>query len=267
MRLNILIGGKAGQGINKVSEIISNILAEYGYFTFNYRDYPSLIRGGHNFNILSISDKRVGSIESKIDIIIALDEKTTIIHKNSLNKNPITLNFDKFQDLGKNTNIALASALIKILGIDKEILIKEIKKHFDNKETILAAEKGYTSDNKKFDLKKLDNKITIMTGSKAVAHGAIDSNINLYFSYPMTPATALMNELASHQLKNSLLVFQPESEIGGINQALGASFAGARTMIGTSGGGFDLITESLSMQGQTEIPLVVYLASRPGPST
>ena len=76
MRLNILIGGKAGQGINKVSEIVSNILTSQGYFTFNYRDYPSLIRGGHNFNILSVSDKRVGSIESKLDIIIALDEKT-----------------------------------------------------------------------------------------------------------------------------------------------------------------------------------------------
>ena len=67
MKLNILIGGKAGQGINKVSEIVSQVLVEQGYFTFNYRDYPSLIRGGHNFNVLSISDERVGSIESKLD--------------------------------------------------------------------------------------------------------------------------------------------------------------------------------------------------------
>ena len=75
MRLNILIGGKAGQGINKVSEIISNILSNQGYFTFNYREYPSLIRGGHNFNILSVSDKRVGSIETKIDVIITKPAK------------------------------------------------------------------------------------------------------------------------------------------------------------------------------------------------
>ena len=73
MRLNILIGGKAGQGINKVSEILSNILISQGYFTFNYRDYPSLIRGGHNFNILSLSDHRVGSYESKLDGIVAMD--------------------------------------------------------------------------------------------------------------------------------------------------------------------------------------------------
>ena len=69
MKLNILIGGKAGQGINKISEIVSEVLISYGYFTFNYRDYPSLIRGGHNFNILCFSDKRIGSIESKLDFI------------------------------------------------------------------------------------------------------------------------------------------------------------------------------------------------------
>ncbi|MBT6956369.1 hypothetical protein HN997_03710, partial [archaeon] len=67
MRLNILIGGKAGQGINKVSQIVSGVLAKYGYFTFNYRDYQSLIRGGHNFNILSISDEWIGSHDSKLD--------------------------------------------------------------------------------------------------------------------------------------------------------------------------------------------------------
>ena len=54
----------------------SKVLVEYGYFTFNYRDYPSLIRGGHNFNVLSVSDKRVGSIESKIDIkVLSMEQQ------------------------------------------------------------------------------------------------------------------------------------------------------------------------------------------------
>ena len=86
MRLNILIGGKAGQGINKVSGIVSKILINQGYFTFNYKDYPSIIRGGHNFNVLSISDKDISSHESKIDIMIALDELTKQIHENELKK-------------------------------------------------------------------------------------------------------------------------------------------------------------------------------------
>ena len=70
MKLNILIGGKAGQGINKVTEIVSNVLGKYGYFTFNYRDYQSLIRGGHNFNVLSISNEPIESHEAKIDVLV-----------------------------------------------------------------------------------------------------------------------------------------------------------------------------------------------------
>ena len=267
MRLNILIGGKAGQGINAVSGIVSSVLAKWGYFTFNYRDYPSLIRGGHNFNILSVSDERVGSHESKIDGIVAMDENTIKIHKRELKKGGFIIDFKGFESLGRNLNIALAGALIRVLGIDKNLLIQEIEKQFHSKEANEAAEKGYKSQKEKFSLKKLNNKISIMTGSQGIAQGAINSGINLYISYPMTPATPVLHELASLQEKNGFMVFQPENEIAVANAGLGASFAGAKVMIGTSGGGFDLMTEALSLQGQTEIPLVVYLASRPGPST
>ncbi|MFH1152119.1 MAG: 2-oxoacid:acceptor oxidoreductase family protein, partial [Nanoarchaeota archaeon] len=269
MKLNILIGGKAGQGINKVSEIVSKILVAEGYFTFNYRDYPSLIRGGHNFNVLCVSDKRVGSIESKFDIIVAMDENTIKIHKNQLKKSGVIITYKSFEkdELGRNINLALAGALAKIFGVSKKILITNIKKEFDNKDSLAAAEKGYASRESKFTLKKLNNKISIMTGSKGVSQGAINSNIDLYLAYPMTPATGVMNLLASDQTKNKLMMFQSENEIAVVNQALGASFAGAKTMIGTSGGGYDLMTEGLSLQGMSEIPLVVYLCSRPGPAT
>lgn len=267
MKLNILIGGKAGQGINKISEIVSNVLVEQGYFTFNYRDYPSLIRGGHNFNILCISDKRVGSCESKLDIIVAMDENTIKVHKNELKKNSVIIESKGFEDLGRNLNIALSGALMKILGINKKILINEIENQFHNKEANAAAEKGFSTVEDKFSLKKLDNKITIMSGSQAVAQGAINSKLDLYIAYPMTPATGVLHELAGKQKEKGFKVFQPESEIAVVNAGLGASFAGAKTMVGTSGGGYDLMTEGLSLQGQSEIPLVVYLASRPGPGT
>lgn len=271
MKLNILIGGKAGQGINKVSEIVSSILVSQGYFTFNYRDYPSLIRGGHNFNILCVSDKRVGSIESNFDIIVAMDENTIKVHKDKLNKSGTIISFKSFEKnkLGRNLNIALAGSLTKILGISEAVLINEVKKQFDNKETINAAKFGYSLKDLKStnQLKKLNNKISILTGSKGISQGAINSNIDLYIVYPMTPATEVMNLLASEQTKNKLMVFQSENEIAVVNQALGASFAGAKTMVGTSGGGYDLMTEGLSLQGMSEIPLVVYLCSRPGPAT
>lgn len=270
MRLNILIGGKAGQGINKISEIVSDVLVSQGYFTFNYRDYPSLIRGGHNFNVLSISDQRVGSIESKLDIIIPLDDNTIKIHKQELKKQGLIINFNQFKDLGRNINIALAGCLIKILGFEKDILINRIREEFNNKEALSAAEKGFESVENKFNLKPLNNKIQIMSGTQAISQGAINSGIDLYLAYPMTPATGVLHELAEKQLENKqepFMVFQPENEIAVANMALGSSFAGAKTMIGTSGGGFDLMTEAMSFQGQSEIPLVVYLASRPGPGT
>lgn len=245
MKLNILIGGEAGQGINKVTGIVSSILSKYGYFTFNYRDYPSLIRGGHNFNVLTISDKRVGSNESKLDGIIALDNKTIDLHKKELKDEGFTINSKGFKDLGRNLNIALAGALIKILGIDKKLLLEEIDLEFsDKKEPKAAAEKGYESQEKKADLKKLDHKIKISFGSKAVADGAVNSEIALYIAYPMTPATNTMHELASMQEKEKFMVFQAENELAVANAALGASFTGARTMIGTSGGGFDLTGKS-----------------------
>ena len=266
MRLNILIGGKAGQGINAVSAVVAESLAKNGYFTFNYRDYPSLIRGGHNFNVLSVSDEKVGSIESELDVIVSLDEKTLEIHKSELKNNGLIIDAKKFEkeNLGRNLNIALAGALIKVLGVDKEFLLEEVKKF--GEEAVKAAEIGYNSEKAKFNLKKLDNKISIMTGSRAVAEGAINSGINIYFGYPMTPATPVLHELAGMQ-NEKFMVFLPENEIAAVNQALGASFAGAKVMVGTSGGGYDLMTEGLSFQGMSEMPLVVYLASRPGPGT
>ena len=284
MRLNILIGGRAGQGINKISEIVSRILVNQGYFTFNYRNYPSLIRGGHNFNVLSINDNKVGSIESKFDIIVAMDENTIKFHKGELKENGIIIDVDgfevpknsknfgtskikDFQGFGKNINVALSGALIKVLGIDKKVLINEIENQFHNKDSNIAAEKGFESREKRFNLEKLNNSITIMSGSYAIAKGAINSNIDLLLAYPMTPATNVMHELAENQIENNLMVFQPENEIAVVNSALGASFAGAKVMIGTSGGGFDLMTEGLSFQGMSEIPLVCYLCSRPGPGT
>jgi len=267
MRLNILIGGKAGQGINKISEIISKIITELGYFTFNYRDYQSLIRGGHNFNVISISDYKIGSVETKLDCIVALDEKTKKIHKKELKNNGFVIDSKNFESFGKNLNLALSGALLKILGIEKNYLLEKIKKEFQTKEALDAAEKGFDSQTKKFEFKKLNRKIYLMDGSEAIAQGAINSNIDLYLAYPMTPSTPLMAELAKRQEEKNLLVFEPEGEISVINTALGASFAGAKVMIGTSGGGFDLMVEAISFQGMTEIPLVLYLASRAGPST
>jgi len=267
MRMNILIGGKAGQGINKVSKIISDALNANGYFTFNYRDYPSIIRGGHNFNIISISDTPIASHESVLDGIIAIDKNTAELHAHELKKEGFVLTYERFAKFGLNSNLALTGALTKILGIKREGISKAIAKDIVSKEALVAFNEGYESEEKRFSFNPLKNKISVLSGNEAVSIGAINSGIDAYFAYPMTPATNLLHDLASKQKENKFIVFPSENEISVVNMALGASFAGAKAMVGTSGGGFDLMTEALSLQGISEIPLVVYLASRAGPGT
>ncbi len=266
MKYNILIGGAAGQGSNIITDIVSEGLLNKGYYVFYSRDYQSLIRGGHNFNLLSFSDEPVYSNSSGIDILVCLDSKTEDIHKKALKKNAIVLS-------GSNPNMFFAGQIYKILGIELEILEKQMKKLKNFVENMKEALKGYNSEKRNLGLPKLNQNahggLRFMTGSQAIAYGALKSGLDLYYAYPMTPATPLMMELGQMQLEKDSRhkVIELESEIAVINAALGSNLLGSKAMIGTSGGGFDLMTESLSLAGMAEIPLVIYLSQRPGPST
>jgi 2-oxoglutarate ferredoxin oxidoreductase subunit alpha len=83
----------------------------------------------------------------------------------------------------------------------------------------------------------------------------------------MTPASAVLHYLAAHDKELGVTVVHPENEIAVINMAIGSIFAGARAMVGSSGGGFALMQEAFSLAGMVEAPLLCYLGSRPGPST
>jgi 2-oxoglutarate ferredoxin oxidoreductase subunit alpha len=85
--------------------------------------------------------------------------------------------------------------------------------------------------------------------------------------YPMSPATSIMHYFATAVLKTPVHFEQAEDEISAINMALGASYAGVRSMVATSGGGFALMQEGVSLAGMTETPIVVVVAQRPGPAT
>ncbi|MFB6075613.1 MAG: 2-oxoacid:acceptor oxidoreductase family protein [Candidatus Aenigmatarchaeota archaeon] len=275
MRKNILIGGKAGQGIDVAASLISNGLSKEGYYIFNYRDYPSLIKGGQNYNIISVSDEKIGSYESKLDILIALDKKTIENHGNKLKDDGILLKLDDFDvnnDYKKVVNVFMTGVLYKTIGLPKERLEKEVKDKFEGKEYLSldleAGENGYNEVKTKIELDKSnDDNLKTLTGSEGIAEGSLDAGIDCYFAYPMTPATPILHLLAGRQVDENILVFQPENELGAINMGLGAAHAGAKAMVGTSGGGYDLMQESMSMQGIAEIPLVVYLAQRPGPGS
>jgi len=262
MRLNILFGGAAGQGPNILSHILGEVLVKLGYFVFYSRDYQSLIRGGHNFNVLTFSENPIYSNDNKIDILVALDENTENIHKKNLNKNGFILK-------GHKENMYYAGALFKILGLDFKILeikLKDLKKRFE--ENLKNSKEGHGEEKRNINIVK-SKKVNsyFMNGNQGISEGAIKSGLDIYYAYPMTPATSVLVELAGKQSENNTLVLELENEIGVINAAIGSSLTGAKVMIGTSGGGFDLMTESLSLTGIAEVPLVIYLSQRPGPGT
>lgn len=262
MRLNILFGGEAGQGPNILTHILGKTLVKQGYYVFYSRDYQSLIRGGHNFNVLTFSDEAVSSNESGIDILVSLNEETEKIHKKKLKKNVVILK-------GHDENMYYAGMLFKILGLKFSLLeeeLRELKKRFN--ENLKEARKGYEEASKSFDVPEIKKRSSaFINGSQGISEGAIKSGLDIYYAYPMTPATPILGELAEKQNEENIFVLELESEIAVINAAVGSSITGAKVMIGTSGGGFDLMTEGLSLTGMAETPVVIYLAQRPGPAT
>jgi len=261
MKYNILIGGSAGTGPNILTHLISEVLVKKGFYVFYSRDYQSLIRGGHNFNVLTFSDKPIYSNECKIDILVALDENTLKIHKKDLKKSTIILN-------EKEPNMYFAGRLFKIFGLDFKDLKMELKKLGNYDKNITEAKKGYEKSKNQLKLVKCDKKnLGFSNGNQGISQGAIKSGLNVYYAYPMTPATPVLGELAQKQKAEKFKVIELENEIGVINAAVGSAITGAKSMVGTSGGGFDLMTETISMTGIAEIPLVIYLSQRPGPGT
>lgn len=262
MRLNIIFGGPAGSGPNILTKVLGEALVKKGYFVFYSRDYQSLIRGGHNFNILTFSDEEVYSNDSSVDILVCLDELTKKIHEKNLKKGGIIVE-------GKKQNMWFAGAIFKILGLEFKDLEKELKileRRFE--ENMKEATEGYSSFEKKVELKKPKfAKRSFSNGNKGISSGAIKSGLDVYYSYPMTPATPVMEELAKVQEKNNFLALELENEIAVANAGVGSSITGAKAFVGTSGGGFDLMTETLSLTGIAQVPLVFYLCSRPGPAT
>ncbi|MGB9598586.1 MAG: 2-oxoacid:acceptor oxidoreductase family protein, partial [Minisyncoccales bacterium] len=283
----ILIGGQAGQGIAFTSHLLAKAFSRLGYFVFVYRDYQSLIKGGHNFNVIKISPSPVFSHQPPYDIIIALDQNTINLHEKNLKKDGFVLGSTglkterKFLSLdleklikeenwpsifGNNILLGFISAFLGVPQSECEGLLDSLV--FEKKDLVKKSfAKGYFLAKKTREIKKVSEEKYLMSGNEAVAMAAVLSGLDIYFAYPMTPSTPVLHFLNQKQLDFDLIAFQLDDEIAVINSALGASFGGAKVMVGTSGGGFALMNEGLSLAGMAELPIVIYLSQRPGPAT
>lgn len=289
MNYTVLIGGAAGEGMDTISNFLEKILKQKGFYVFTNKDYMSRVRGGHNFLQVRFSDKQVFTHSSKVDFIFALDKHTLELHMDRLNENGIAIGDESldFQDkrfrklslkkiaitlkLSKAYGMVGLGAILKFFAVDTEDLEEIFPKKFTKevKEiNIKALNAGYELIDSKVFLKgeELENHLLI-DGNTSIALGALAGGVNFYCGYPMTPATSVMTYLSKKQVSAGIIVEQVEDEIAALNMAIGASYAGARAMTGSSGGGVSLMVEAFGLAGIMEQPVVVVDSQRPGPAT
>ncbi len=295
--VTLKIAGAAGQGIQTIGDLLSEVCHHSGLFTFSVDDYESRVRGGHNFNLLRISDKEIAAPGNRLDILVCINKDAYDIHKEELRSGGIAI--VNAEEIGKGNktyfevplkklaeeagggvtaNTVAAGAVLAVLGTPFSLLADILKKRFAAKSekivalNMAAAQKGFDAAKGlsldtgfTWEAKKRNN--IVLSGAKAAALGALAADCRFFPFYPMSPATGVIANVVPYTEKLPVVVEQAEDEIAAVMMAIGASFAGVRAMTATSGGGFSLMTEGLGLAGMTETPLVIVNAQRPGPAT
>ena len=302
--VTIGISGAAGMGMQSISFTLAKSFLRAGYNVFVWQDVMSRIRGGNNTSIIRISTSPVNSIKEKFDILVALD--LLAIKRNALRVQDggillydgdkqraevlkagwVSVPFDKLAVSAGGDKIMVNSvatgAVLALLGAD---IIKEcegvIKELFSKKGTevvsgnikavnagIAAVTPGVSGKFMLAPTLKVNSKNKILiNGSEALGIGAVSAGLKFYSGYPMSPATSIMEYVAAKAREYGIVLEQAEDEIAAINMAIGAGYGGVRAMTCTSGGGFALMIEGVSLAGMTETPVVIGISQRPGPAT
>lgn len=302
-RITFQIAGQAGFGIKEAGIIMSRTLLNQGYFVFDYSEYPSLVRGGHNTYQATASTQPLDSFYKTIDILVALDQTTIDQDLHKLSSSGVVICDPTVcqtpEDMAERTisvplqeitkhiqapeivkNTVALGATQAVLNLSLSYLLASLNRSFEAKgESILkinhqAAQEGFNFVKEKYPNAKLElekapsptNQI-LLTANDAMSLATISAGAQAYFAYPMTPASSILHSLAKIGEKGGIIVRQSEDEIAVINNTIGASFSGIRCACGTSGGGFALMVEALGLAAITETPLVIYEVQRPGPAT
>jgi 2-oxoglutarate/2-oxoacid ferredoxin oxidoreductase subunit alpha len=309
-RFSIKIVGSSGQGINSIGAIIAKGLKRSGYFVFGYREYPSLIKGGHASYQLDVAGEQVRSSEREVNILVALNHHGLELNLGDLKPGGVVLHVTPdWQFTGNHqaligerklrviyfpaerilrrlgagnvlSNVLVTASLWSMLGLGIETLKALVEGKFAGKPDVAAlnarcVEEGFAffegqKEKVLAELPPPDVKVKddlLLTGSQAMGLGAIHAGVRLFAAYPMTPASPLLSFIADLENQMHTVVKQAEDEITAAQMVSGAMFAGTRALTATSGGGFDLMSETLSLNAMIENPSVFVLAQRPGPCT
>lgn len=301
--VSIVLCGEAGQGIQTVEAILVKAIKKSGYNVFSTKEYMSRVRGGENSTEIRVSPKRVNSYVDRIDILLALSEGSVTHLENRISSNTLimgdekhlkSISEDKYdllkfpllemsKEMGGEifSNVIAAGVIACILNIPLTVFEDIISEIFSRKgEKIVkkdseAGASGYKIGKKliksgkiKIDIKTKQDVLDeiLINGTEAVGLGCIAGGCRFMSSYPMTPSTPLQVFMASNSEKFGMIFEQAEDEIAAINMAIAGSYAGARSMVATSGSGFALMEEAVGLSGMIETPVVIYIGQRPGPA-
>ncbi len=301
--LSIVVAGQAGQGLATIANVVTRILKNSGYFTFTTTELMSRIRGGINTVQIRIASQPVSAPVNRIDLLMPLhndaiahtawrtSSKTIVfgdlervLATSDHGCVPVSLpllELAKAAGAPGAANMAAAGAILGALGVPKTQVGPVLKRELGKKgaeavkSSTAALLAGYEAGQGKAPSvnlplpkpRKACKANLLMTGSEAIAMGAANGGCNFIASYPMSPGTGVLTFLYHHAKEFGIVAEQAEDEIAAINMAVAAWYAGARAMVTTSGGGFALMTEGVSLAAMTETPVVVHIGQRPGPAT
>jgi len=289
----VLIGGEAGQGLVTVGQLLSKALVRAGWHICVTQGYQSRVRGGHNTWAIRFGAGEIGAPAETVDLLVALDQETIALHRAELAPQALLIADETLDHLGipglrvpyaklasaKHANVAALGVAGALLGLSEELMAGTVEELFGKKGTDAAAEnrralaqacRWSASAKVLFALPPAPapgGARAMLNGNEALALGALSGGLRFLSFYPMTPSTSIALTVVAHAAAMGVVAEQAEDEIAAVNMAIGAAFAGAPAMVATSGGGFALMVEGVSLAAMTETPLVVVLAQRPGPAT
>src|ERR671922_1991663 len=191
--------------------------------------------------------------------------------------------------LTRMVNVMALSASVGILDFDSEVLLKAIQFIFRTKKKVADlnvqasihtynyAKAKFAGSNFSYRLKirPAQQDTIIVQGNQSSALGKMVAGCRFQTYYPITPASDDSEFLEANEIldlydsgsKGSIVVMQTEDEIAAIAMAIGSALTGARSATATSGPGFSLMAEALGWAGINEVPVVISLYQRTGPST
>ena len=291
--VNIRITGGAGQGVHTAGALISRMALAAGHHFHATQDYMSRIRGGRNSYSVRVMDVPVRAGREESDILLALDPghlphflprvgPTGIVLSDPPPAEPVEgVTAVPLSALAVSagspilSNIVGTGIIAHALGVPLDTVDRLLDLEFrgdflEKNRKALRLGAGWASG-KVPDVFRLPaapfRPRMILAGNEALALGAVAGGCKFAAGYPMTPGSGILLGLSADGPPLGLVFEQAEDEIAALNMAIGASYAGARAMVATSGGGFALMVEALSLAGMMETPVVIALAMRPGPAT